>query len=555
MVYELVWIRMFAIALGSSTYSFTLMVAAFITGIALGSLAVGAFSSLRKHPLTEFAQAEIVIAFALLASIPMYERLPHTFWVLSTLMQPTAANFWLHNLMKYSLCFGVMVVPTIFFGMTLPFAIKACAHRDDRIGRESGVIYGWNTVGTVVGALLTGLVLIPIIGLRHSLELALIVNVLLGAVLLWASGGARTWRASLGIPVLAVVIMATLHGWHPASFAVGTFREQGLAPPWREFRRSLSSMRVAYYGEDGNATVAVLAVPTPTMGTGLILKVNGKSDASSHWDMPTQILLGQIPMTLKPAARDALVVGLGSGMTAGSVLTHPDARVDCVEISPAVAAALPCFDEANHRVRTNPRFHLMIEDALTYAAVTPKRYDAVISEPSNPWIAGVGNLFSEEFFRSADRVLKPGGLLAQWFHAYEMSDDLVAVVLRTVRKVFPYAYIFQATQTDYIIVAGREPIRLDVAGMEREFRIPAVRDDLRRIKIDSPLAVLARQTCSPAKTAELAGKGITNTENLPVLEYRAPLALWTKQTARSFLRADERTKRPGALLRAQYPRG
>src|SRR5262249_34001133 len=145
------------------------------------------------------------------------------------------------------------------------------------------------------------------------------------------------------------------------------------------------------------------------------LTVNGKVDASSTYDMPTQTLLGQLPMMFHPQAQDVLVIGLGSGVTAGTVLTHPVRQVDAVELSPAVADAVRLFKPFNHDVLNHPQFHLFIEDAKTYLRIVPKMYDVVINEPSNPWVAGVGNLFSVEFFEDVTRRLKPGGLLVQWF--------------------------------------------------------------------------------------------------------------------------------------------
>lgn len=557
MVYELVWIRVFAIVLGSSTYSFTLMVSAFITGIALGSLAVGACRWMRRNPVLAFAIAEAAIALTVLASIPLYERLPYTFWKWSSLLRPSPESFWLHSLLKYSLCFVVMVVPTSFFGATLPLAIKAAARRDDRIGRDSGFVYGANTIGAVTATLLTGLLLIPAIGVRHLLEVTILVNIVIAGLLVCMIGSSRVRLGAAAAGVVLLIALILMPAWHPASFVCGTFRYHRTPPAtWADFRKALDRNEVFFYGEDGNAAVAVVSDDTGVPGmTQMILKVNGKGDASSFTDLPTQILVGQLPMILKPDAKDALVVGLGSGVSVASVLTHPGVTADCVEISPAVVRAASQFEEANNWVLDDSRLRLYIEDARTFTAVTPRKYDVVASEPTNPWIAGVGNLFSVEFFQSVDRILKPGGLFVQWFHVYENSDELVKIVLRTVRRVFPYTYVFQGAQSDFIVVASRTPIKPDFGKMAREMSVREVRADLYKIHIDSLPALLAMQAFSPDAIKRLVGEGPVNTDDLPILEYRAPVAQYTGQVSEYLKYSDERLFRGRNLLLSSYLAG
>lgn len=555
MAYELVWIRILAVVLGSSTYSFALMVAAFITGIALGSMAAGMMPRLRRNPIAAFAAAETAIGLALAAGIPLYERLPYVFWVWSSLFVRSESLVWLHYFTNYSLCFAVMVVPTFFFGMTLPLAIRSVG-RGDRVASDAGFVYGANTLGTLAGSVATGLVLVPVLGLHGSLVIAVLLNVALGAYLFWISGTARG-RLIAGAAVLAgAAIAALMPAWNPASFVRGTFRSHGAAPlSWREYKQLRFRGKILYQEQDGVASVAVLKMTGVGRGrTERTLMVDGKADASAFGDMPTQVLIGQLPMLLKPDARDVLVVGLGSGATVGSVLTHPAVRVDCAEISPAVARAARCFEDVNHAALDNPRLRLVVEDARTFIAVAPRKYDVVVNQPSNPWIAGEGNLFSLDYFRSIDRALKPGGLLVQWFHTYEITDDLVAVILRTLRRVFPHTCLFQGVTHDYIIVASREPLAPDFEAMERRMRLEPVRADLDRISIDSAAALLGRQILSSEGLARLAGEGSINTDDLPVLEYGAPLAQFTGAEAASVALADERLRDRRALLSTHYHR-
>lgn len=554
MVYELVWIRIFAVTLGSSTYSFTLMLAAFITGISLGSLAVGFVPRLKRNPLTTFAVAEIAIGLAVVLGIPFYERLPYIFWRWSALLSRTPEAFGLLNLSKYSLCFMFMLVPTFFFGMTLPLAIKSVARRDDRIGKDSGFVYGANTVGTLIGALLTGLVLIRFLGLRHSLELAVMLNIGAGMLLLLVSSHPMRRAYAFGACAVGLVLVLAMPAWHPWSFVAGTFRHTE-APPqtWGEYLESGRGMKIHFYSESDDGTVAVAEPPGMRE---LCLFINGKADASSYSDLCTQILLGQIPMFFHPDARDVLVVGLGSGVTANSILTHPGTTVDCVEISSAVVDAARYFDEANGAVLDNERLNMIVEDARAYVAVTAKKYDVVSSEPTNPWIAGVGNLFSREYYREVDKILKPGGIMAQWIQQYDLSDELMATILRTMLSVFPCVYIFEVNTGDYVVVASRGPISPDFSAMERRLSVPEVREDLARITVDSVLALLGRQAYASADARMMVQSGDTvNTDDHPVLEFQAPKAAYLGTSCPEFNAGDQRLTLGEDLFAVSYLSG
>jgi len=556
MIYELVWIRIFAVTLGSSTYSFTLMLSAFITGISLGSLAVGMIGWLRRNPLLSFALAEVAIALTVVLTMPLYERLPYVFWKWASLLNRTPQAYGLFNVAKYSLCFAVMALPTFFFGMTLPLAIKCIAHRDERIGRDSGFVYGANTLGTLIGALLTGLVLIRVFGLRHSLEFAIVVNEL-AAVLLLSVSSLTYRRAAAGTVCVAVLaLIAVSPKWNPMSFVVGSFRFYTSPPAtWQQYASFFPLLKTEFYRESDDGVVAVT-----WNGTDLSLYINGKADASSYTDLPTQILLGQLPVFFKPDSRDALVVGLGSGVSANSILTHPDMTVDCVEISPAVVDAADVFSEVNGSVSANERFHLIRDDARSYVAATHKKYDIVSSEPSNPWIAGIGNLFSLEYYREVDSILKPHGIMAQWIQGYEISDTLILAIVRTMRTVFPYVYIFRGngseTESDFIVLASREPLTPVFEVMQERLKSDLVAEDLERISVDSLPALLGRQMFGPESAAALSGdSGVVNSDDRPVLEFYAPKAQYLNSPSKLFVSEDRRLAGGTELFVAQYLRG
>jgi len=552
-VYEIVWVRLFAVSLGSSTYSFTLMLAAFITGLGAGSVAANLIPAARARPLAALAVAELLIGLAIVASLPLYPRLPYWSWQWKWLLRPTPESIGLYHALQYGLTFLVMSVPTFLFGLTFPAAIRAAGG-----GAGSGAtsahaarVYGWNTIGTLAGVTAAGALLIPWLGLRGTLQVGAVGNLALGAwLLIRAFPGLRTPALVAGGVGAAAALLTP--AWPPLSYA--SFRANQ-APPatWKQYAEIAAGRKLVFYREDHGTTVAVEELRHPS--TGIVeraLIVDGKTDATSYGDLPTQSLLGHLPLLLNPGARSVLVIGLGSGVTVGSVFTHPVERVDCVEISPAVAAAAEHFSAANRDALRDPRLHLTLDDGKTFLAAAPRRYDVIISEPTNPWISGVGNLFSEESFRAAAAALNPGGLCAQWFHTYALDDALVATIVRTFRSVFPHTVIFQGTEGDYLLVGSREALRPDWAALARRIETPAVRDDLARISVRGVAGFLARQSHSDAAAAALAEGGGINSDDLPLLEYRAPHALYLGRTAERIPALDTRRGDGRGLLLHEF---
>lgn len=557
--YELVWTRLFAVSLGSSTYSFTLMLAAFISGLALGSVAAN-FLPVRKAPLIWFAGAELFIGLVVALSLPLYPRVPYWCWQWQWLLRPTEDSIWLYHGFQYGLTFAIMALPTFLFGLTFPAAIRAVTaeRKDDPIAPHAAAVYGWNTVGTLAGVLLAGCLLIPWLGLQRTLQAGAVLNVGIGVLLLTRGvnlGKSSAKKLLVFAPVVAASLAALVVAprWPSGALTVGTFRYNAMKPPtWSRYKQIYFARKPLFYREDFGTTVAVLRSANATSATPEIsLVVDGKADATSFGDMPTQVLLGQLPLFMKPDAEDVFILGLGSGATVASVLSHPVKHVDCVELSPAVAQAAAYFKEVNGGLQDS-RFHLKIDDGKTFLAGSKRKYDVIISEPTNPWISGVGNLFSEESFRSAARALKPGGIAAQWFHAYELNDPLVATIIRTFREVFPHVVIYQGCTTDYILLGSLQPLAPDFAAMEARLNRPEVARNLAQIRITRLSTLLGTQTHTAEAAAALTEGGGVNSDDLPLLEYLAPHALYVRSQARKIADTDCRLRPGSGLLLEAY---
>lgn len=548
--FEIAWIRLLSLVLGSSTYSFSVMLAAFVAGIALGSLLVNRGRVPGRNPLVQFAVVEVLLAVSILVTLPFYDRLPYVFYVIGGWFTHTEATFYVFEAIKFLFCFGLMLVPTTLIGMTLPLATLVVTRSVGEVATQVGRVFSTNTLGNVAGALLTGLFLLPLLGLRGVIEAGVLVCMLIGGVMLWnATWVAPALRFALtGLPLLAFLAYRLLMpGWDLAMLSSGPFRSRGIVKEegYAAYKAAFDNFELKYYKDDAGATVAVFRD-----GDDLQIDVNGKTDASTSHDMATQTMIGQLPLFLRPGAQDIFVVGLGSGVTAGALLAQPETRVSVAEISPAIAEAARLFGPYNHDALDNPRLGLYVEDALNHLQTRPQRFDAIVCEPSNPWVAGNANLFTDDFYQVLKSRLKPGGVVVQWVHSYEIDNANMALIWRTFSRHFPHVTLWQVHSTDWVIVGSDAEMAVDFAKAEARFAQPDVQADLARVGVHDLATVLALQAASDAPVRQAAGAGPINTLRKPLLEYQAPLAFFKQQVSNLPYAIDERAQ-PGAQLYLQ----
>jgi len=270
------------------------------------------------------------------------------------------------------------------------------------------------------------------------------------------------------------------------------------------------------------------------------LFINGKADATSKVDMPTQVMLGQVPMMLHENPKNVFVIGFGSGSTLGSILLHPVDKVTCAEISTEVLEASEYFRDVNNNCLDDPRLTVVHEDAHTYLKLSREKYDVIISEPSNPWIAGIGNLFSKEYFELCYNKLKKNGMMVQWFHVYEASDDVVQLVLNTFSSVFPYCQIWSGEANDLILVGSEQKITLNEENFKDKFRNEKIKQNLRLIGIGNPFTFLSSQLLAAKGTFILAREQPINREKKPILEFIAPRSLFLQVQSNFIFAKDEK---------------
>jgi spermidine synthase len=546
MIYEVAWVRLLIPVLGSSTYSYTLMLVAFISGITIGSWLVAVFIKNIRNLFGALAWCQLGVGLSMALMLPIYGRIPYIHWQVGAILTRSEGTYPLFLFLQFVIGFGIMIIPTIFLGMSLPLASRIATRSVVVLGKSVGTVFSINTLGTVLGSLGAGLVLIPLVGVRHAMEFGFVLNLASAIVLsFFDDQSPKVRRAAVTgvVLLLAGLTMMLSSNWNESVTLTGVFRQFGgsRTPPasFSEFQKIANSNKVLYYKEGASATVGVIEHPVAS-GTQNVLLINGKADASSVGDLPTQVLLGQVPMMFHPKADTVLVIGFGSGVTVGSVLTHRVKLVESVEISPEVIAASKYFEGVNNRPLSDPRVKLYIDDALAYLNLAVTRYDVIISEPSNPWIAGIGNLYSTEFFEACKTRLKSGGLMVQWFHLYEVDDETFRLVVRTFRSVFPHVTVWQSLTTDVLLVGSSDVLHVDEKNLVSKLEMENVRADLARIHVADPATLLSLQMVSEGPVREYASAGPLNTEDKPLLEHWAPKAFFVNKGVTDLNRFDER---------------
>jgi spermidine synthase len=540
---EVVWTRVLALVIGPSVYAFSLMLAAFLAGLGLGSVifswAIGRFRWTGVGPFVSLAAAAGILAFVTLLA---FHRLPVLYWRLFESSGGTEGAPGAVFAIGLLLSGVVMLPPTLAMGGLFPAALEAFGLSRSRAARGVGRLYAANSGGAIAGSFAAGFILIPAVGLQRTVLLAAWLYLAVAAALWWvaARGRSGAWLGPALAAGLALVMYIAVPSWNRLLMSSGVYHygiqtERPLALAELGEQAGLGYEEV-FYREGLVSTVLVArelgvydwlgadSVP------GMILVTNGKVDASSLADMPTQILSAHIPLLLHREPRSVLVIGLASGTTAGSALRHDLESLDVVEIEPAVVEASRAFDFVNGRPLADPRTRLSVADGRTFLLLGEERFDVIISEPSNPWMSGASNLFTLEFFQIARERLAEGGIFVQWIQMYGLSPENLEVVLRTFRTVFPEAFVFNTIPyTDLLLIGTVEPLRIDVEELEWRAGRPTVREDLRRVGVEGAAQLLARGRLGPAQLAELVaaapGPSLLNTDDNAWIEFRAPLDL------------------------------
>ena len=454
---EILASRSLSLIFGASVQAFAIVLMAFILGIGLGSAAIAS-------PRLKRWNSESLIFWLLLIAAGLVGLLVLGIeqWVVAyrhvlTGLGRTPMGYLFYQIMAGGFSIIILGIPAALIGAVLPLCIRLVSGRGVDLGNRVGRLLTWNTLGAVVGVLLTGFILMPHAGLRNAFNL-LAAALCLGA-LVFAWSRRKVTFAGLGALLASALVVSCLGGGEGWRYVLssGAFRSRDTSVDPKEMTNRKKNVKLLFYEDAADGTVSVERVGPDVPASEIVLRVSGKPDASNHGDLSTQLLLGHLPMLLRPESKDAFAFGLGSGITASALLRYPLDHLTVAENCAPVIRAARLFAPWNRGVLTNALTRIRLEDARTVLKLDRQKYDVIVSEPSNPWFASIGSVFSREFYQLAAARLKPGGLMVQWFHMYEMHDGIVDLVLRTFQSVFPAMEIWDSNGGDIILIGSTRP--------------------------------------------------------------------------------------------------
>lgn len=544
MLYEVIWIRTLIQFFGSSVYSFAIVVAAFIAGITIGS----AWLTTRQQKIKDlyffFALTEGLIAITMFICVKGLDFFVTGIWFLHQLFSPVPFAYPFFLFAKFLMAFVILFVPSFFIGMTLPLASAICSKNLKILGREVGGVFSANTIGAVVGTAMAGLVLLPVIGIADSFFIGICINLLIAIILLGTFRKQKIYlRTVMAFGVSLIIFLSWPLTIERASMLSSMFRiRTNTTKPFNEYlRQFMIDKKILFFKEGNDSNVAVVQIQNKD----IVLYINGKADASSSGDMPTQLLSGHIPALLHKNPKKALVIGFGSGVTVGALTLYPSIeQIDCLEISKAVIEAGVYFKNFNNDVLNNKKVRIIVDDAKNFLSFNNEKYDVIISEPTNPWTAGTGSLLTKEAFARIRKALKDDGVFLQWFHGYEMSPDLFRNFVFTLTQSMPFVSVWEPMETDYFFISQFQPLKVDYERIKTELASnPKVVASLKQIKADNIFSILSAQIISNERTRDLFNYGIMNRDRFPIIEFNAPKAFFLHQNV-VLTENDERIRPP-----------
>jgi spermidine synthase len=548
LVHEIAWTRILALVLGPTIYAFAATLAAVISGVAIGSAAGTWLTARTRQPATWLA---LTLALAAMATSWTYalagERIP------AAVAQQVASssNLFADRLQQGLLLTAALILPTsLCLGAAFPLALALAGGRAELAATRFANVYAVNTIGAVSGSLAAGFLLIPFLGLQATLAVVCGCLVVATLIVLYVVRLSNTARGTTALMAgAAAMLLVFSPPWDRELLASGAYLYAPFVPKDLDLETLLKAGTLLYYREGASATVSVKRLTGTTT-----LAVDGKTDASNRGDMLTQKLAAHLPLLLHENPREVAIVGFGSGVTVGAALRHPVARVDVVEISREVIEASRFFAAENHDALSDPRMRLIIGDGRSHLLLSQHKYDVIISEPSNPWIAGVSALFTREFFLAARERLAPGGLICQWANAYSISDRDLRSIVATFLSVFPDGTAWLMGADDVLLVASSSPLDSRLANIEGNWHRPGVATDLAEVSALEPFSVWSLLVGGPKELARYsAGAPLLNDDRM-TLEFSSPRELHGRSagengaTLASLLKPDEG---PSIIVRAK----
>jgi len=500
LAYEVLWTRLLVYFTGQTIYAFSTILAAFLTGLALGSFLLARPADRLRDRLSVFGLLELGIglsaAYLLLA-----------IGGLLSLSAAARAATGGETGPRFAVAFALMLAPTVLMGAVTPLVIRASSDELERLGRRLGVLYAANTVGCVAGSVGAGFGLLAWLGAQRGVLAVAAVNVALGLVVLGWGQWRRWLKVAAGLVSLAALAGGALLNWHPR-------------PPilyWSDFLDL--NLGVLYYHEGSEASLAVIANPAGRRE----LNLNGDTTAATDYDdIVVHKMLAHVPMLLADDPQKALVIGFGLGSTAWGISQYPVERVDCVELVPAERAAASYFESENKNVLARPNFRFIAEDGRNFLLTSSEQYDVISFNAINPSFSPY--LYTREFYELCRSRLKPNGVVCAWVPTNMGRFPTLAA---TFRSVFPHVTLWYCNTFHAVLIATAEPLRVDLGEWAAKMARPEVKRDLREVQLDDPARLLSTLLLDEQALARYTEGAQVNRDDLPPVEFDVEVSLPT----------------------------
>ncbi len=526
MIFQVAWVRALILVVGNSTHAYSAILVTFLLGIALGSILFARFRFSGPLPAGYLLSGVSISVFLLL---PFFDSLPDLFMLL---FKRHTEGYAYIQIMQFLIVSSVVLVPTTLMGMTLPCLTAMVLRDGKRIGADVGNYYAINTVGAILGSILGGFILVPRLGSQSAIACGIAVELFLAAAFL---GAARPeWRKPIyPAAALAGAAIFLFPAWNKGvmNMAVSVYPLIPSAGQAEDYHtRSRKRAGELLYSKEGiSSAVAVFRNAAGERW----FTVNGKNDGGTG-DLIPQARLAIFPMLFRPNARRVAIVGLGTGVTAGTAGMFGGVEaIDVVELEPAILEVARYFNTENGGILRDPRARIHIDDGRSFLDARHGAYDVIVSEPSNPWIAGVSNLYTADFFRQARESLSSEGVFGIWVQGYSLSPEAYKLIVRTFLSVFPDASLWQVGPADTILIGRKGGAAIDVAAINARLRGSPKLLSAFGIDGDIPLEPLFRSyLLGPSEMRSFAGDGPLNTDDRNLLEFEAPRHLYSQNLNR-----------------------
>ncbi len=515
---EVVWTRLLSLMLGPTTYTFSIILGVFLAGLGIGSTAGARYAAKKGNPRLLLVYCQVFLALAIAwAGILLADWLPYWEGNLNSTAGP-----WMGFLNDIWRSILPIFPAAILWGASFPIALACAAESagDAESGRVVGEIYGANTVGAIIGAVLFSLVLIPALSLHGSEQILMVIS-LVGAAALVGLSFKSLSQKMIGAFAVALLLAVALPGtpWKLIGFG-------------RRLPSTTGNWKLLYTTDGMNSSIAYSKWEDNTT----YFHVTGKVEASTEpQDMSLQRMLGHLPAILHTNPRSILIVGCGAGVTAGSFVVHPEVEhITICEIEPRIPpATAKYFADANHNVMKDPRTHIVFDDARHFVLTADQKFDIITSDPIHPWVKGMASLYTTEYFELCKKHLNPGGIVTQWVPLYESSFETVQSEIATFFESFPNGTIWgnlntDGTGYDVVLMGQVEKLPIDVNALQAKLAQPkyeAVRNSLTEVGFPSVLNLLSTYAANSSDLRQWMRTAQINRDRNLRLQYLAGLGL------------------------------